>query len=169
MLAYLLTQALRQTWRDIDLTVQEGLDRLASLCVVEVIIGGRPSYNRVPTPRDDVRQLFEAAGVATPAALPLDPARVASQANPPTATKSEIRSTRCQERAKPRYTGNIRYKAPPLSRCQLRRRRKSNTGPAERYNKSLVTRKQSGSAPLAHRESRILFGSNQVLLGAPAT
>jgi len=34
MLAYLLTQALPQRWRDIDLTVQEGLDRLASRCVV---------------------------------------------------------------------------------------------------------------------------------------
>jgi len=31
MVAYLLTQALRQCWRDIDLTVQEALDRLASL------------------------------------------------------------------------------------------------------------------------------------------
>jgi Transposase DDE domain len=79
MLAYLLTQALRQRWRDIDLTVQEGLDRLASLCLVEVIIGGRPSYNQVPTPRDDVRQLFEAAAVAIPAALPLAPARVATK------------------------------------------------------------------------------------------
>ena len=79
MVAYLLTQALRQCWRDIDLTVQEGLDRLASFCVVEVIIGGRPSYNQVPTPRDDVRQLFEAAAVAIPAALPLAPARVATK------------------------------------------------------------------------------------------
>ena len=79
MVAYLLTQALRQCWRDIDLIVQEALDRLASLCVVEVIIGGRPSYNRVPTPRDDVRRLFEAAGVAIPAALPLAPARVATK------------------------------------------------------------------------------------------
>ena len=79
MLAYLLAHALRQRWRDIDLTVQEGLDRLASLCVVEVIIGGRPSCNQVPTPRDDVRQLFEAAGVAIPAALPLAPARVATR------------------------------------------------------------------------------------------
>ena len=78
MLAYLMTQALRQRWRDIDLTVQEGLDRLASLCVVEVIIAGRPSYNQVPTPRDDVRQLFEAADVALPAALPLAPATVAT-------------------------------------------------------------------------------------------
>jgi transposase len=79
MLAYLLVQALRQHWRDIDLTVQEGLDRLASLCLVEVIIGGRPSYHQVPTPRDDVRRLFEAAGVAIPTALPLAPAQVATK------------------------------------------------------------------------------------------
>jgi hypothetical protein len=56
MVAYLLTQALRKRWRDIDLTVQEGLDRLASLCVVEVIIAGRSSYNQVPTPGDDARR-----------------------------------------------------------------------------------------------------------------
>ena len=83
MLAYLMTQALRQRWRDIDLTVQEGLDRLASLCLIEVIIGGRPSYHQVPTPRDDVRRLFEAAGVAVPAALPLAPARVATKQSLP--------------------------------------------------------------------------------------
>ncbi len=83
MLAYLMTQALRQRWRDIDLTVQEGLDRLASLCLIEVIIGGRAAYHRVPTPRDDVRRLFEAADVAVPAALPLAPARVATKQNLP--------------------------------------------------------------------------------------
>jgi hypothetical protein len=89
MLAYLLVHALRQRWRDIDLTVQEGLDRLASLCVVEVIIGGRPSYNQVPTPRDDVRQLFEDAGVTIPAALPLDPARVATRQTLPQRRKAK--------------------------------------------------------------------------------
>jgi len=89
MLAYLLVHALRRRWRDIDLTVQEGLDRLASLCVVEVIIGGRPSYNQVPTPRDDVRQLFEAAGVAIPAALPLGPARVATRQTLPQRRKAK--------------------------------------------------------------------------------
>ena len=81
MLAYLMTQALRQRWRDINLTVQEGLDRLASLCLIEVIIGGRAAYHQVPTPRDDVRRLFEAAGVAVPAALPLGPARAATKQN----------------------------------------------------------------------------------------
>ena len=89
MLAYLLAHALRQRWRDIDLTVQEALDRLASLCVVEVIIGGRPSYHQVPTPRDDGRQLFEAAGVAIPAALPLDPARVATRKTLPQRRKAK--------------------------------------------------------------------------------
>ena len=79
MLAYLITQELRQRWRDIDLTVQEGLDRLAGLCLLEVSIGGRPSYHQVPTPRDDVRRLFDAAGVEIPAALPLAPTRVATR------------------------------------------------------------------------------------------
>jgi len=79
MLAYLMAQELRRRWRNIDMTVQEGLDRLATLCVTEVQIGGRPSYNQVPTPRKDVRQLFEAAGIAIPTALPLAPVRVATK------------------------------------------------------------------------------------------
>ena len=66
MLAYLMAQELRRRWRNIDLTVQEGLDRLASLCLVEVRIGGRASYNQVPTPREDVRRLFDAAAIAIP-------------------------------------------------------------------------------------------------------
>ena len=73
MLAYLLVHALRQRWRDIDLTVQEGLDRLASLCVVEVIIGGRPSYNQCAGRAR--RRAPDCKPPASPiaAALPLDP------------------------------------------------------------------------------------------------
>ena len=51
MLTYLMAQELRRRWRNIDPTVQEGLDRLASLCVTDVRTGGRASYNQVPTPR----------------------------------------------------------------------------------------------------------------------
>src|SRR5579863_4155950 len=36
MLAYLMAQELRRRWRDSDLTVREGLHRLAGLCVTEV-------------------------------------------------------------------------------------------------------------------------------------
>jgi hypothetical protein len=79
MLAYLIAQELRRRWRDSDLTVQEGLHLLASLCVTELRIGGQPSYHQVPKPRDDVRALFEAASIAIPTALPLAPARVATK------------------------------------------------------------------------------------------
>jgi hypothetical protein len=89
MLAYLMTRALRRRWRHIDLTVQEGLDRLASLCLVEVSIAGRPAYHQVPTPRDDVRRLFEAADVAVPAALPLAAARVATKQTLPQRRKAK--------------------------------------------------------------------------------
>ncbi len=89
MLAYVLMHALRQCWRDIDLTVQEGLDRLASLCPVEVSISGRPAYHQLPTPRDDVRRLFEAAAIAIPTALPLAPARVATKRKLPQRRKAQ--------------------------------------------------------------------------------
>jgi hypothetical protein len=89
MLAYLMAQELRRRWRDSDLTVQEGLHRLAGLCVTEVRIGGRASYHQVPTPRDDVRQLFEAASIAIPTALPLAPARVATKRKLPQRRKVE--------------------------------------------------------------------------------
>ena len=109
MLAYLMAQELRRRWRDSDLTVQEALDRLAGLCVTEVRIGGRPSYNQVPTPRDDVRRLFEAANVAIPTALPLAPARVATKTKTPTTPKSEI-SFRPLSGARSPNRGNIRWK-----------------------------------------------------------
>jgi transposase len=89
MLAYLMAQELRRRWRDRDLTVREGLHRLASLCVTEVRIGGRASYNQVPTPREDVRQLFEAAAIAIPTALPLAPTRVATKRKLPQRRKVE--------------------------------------------------------------------------------
>lgn len=89
MLAYLMVQELRRRWRHIDLTVTEGLDRLASLCLIEVQIGGRPSYHQVPEPRDDVRQLLEAAKITVPTALPLQPARVATKKKLPSRRKEK--------------------------------------------------------------------------------
>jgi len=107
MLAYLMTQALRERWRDLDLTVPEGLDRLASLCLIEVSLGGRPADLRVPTPRGGVQRLFEAANVAIPDALPLASARVATRQKFPQRRKVKllplvIRSSRSS------IEGNIR-------------------------------------------------------------
>ena len=89
MLAYLMARELRRRWRGIDLTVREGLHRLASLCVTEVRVGGRPSYHQIPKPCDEVRQLFDAASIAIPSALPLAPARVATKKKLPSRRKEK--------------------------------------------------------------------------------
>ena len=89
MLAYLMVQELRRRWRGIDLTVREGLHRLASLCVIEVRVGGPPSYHQVPKPRDEVRRLFDAASIAIPSALPRPPARVATKKKLPSRRKEK--------------------------------------------------------------------------------
>ena len=66
MLAYSIIRALAALWRDLDLTVQEGLDQLATLCLTEVRLpDGRVSY-QLPTPRESVQQLLNAAQVPLP-------------------------------------------------------------------------------------------------------
>jgi transposase len=70
MLAYLIIQALAERWRNINLTVQEGLDQLATLCLTEVNIVNQPSTYQIPQPRDTVQQLLDAAQVRLPKKLP---------------------------------------------------------------------------------------------------
>jgi hypothetical protein len=79
MLAYRIVRHLRQRWQSIDATVQEGLDALATLTSIEVRLAGRASYIQIPSPRDRVRGLFEAAGISVPAALPFPPAAVSTK------------------------------------------------------------------------------------------
>ena len=66
MLAYSIIQALAKNWRDLDLTVKEGLDELATLCLNEIILPNKEASFQLPTPRDDVRQLLDAAKVRLP-------------------------------------------------------------------------------------------------------
>jgi transposase len=89
MLAYILLQELRKRWRDIDMTVQEALDALASLTLTEVRVSGRASYYQVPAPRDDVRRLFAAATIAIPTALANTQAAVATKKTLPSRRKQK--------------------------------------------------------------------------------
>ena len=66
MLAYLLVQELAQCWRDLDMTVEEGLDELKSLCTTQVVIKGRAVLHNVPKPRASVQCLLNAARVTLP-------------------------------------------------------------------------------------------------------
>jgi transposase len=70
MLAYRLVQELAQRWSHLDLTVQEGIDMLAGLCLIEVRVNAQVPFNEIPQPSEDIQALLDAARVSLPSALP---------------------------------------------------------------------------------------------------
>jgi len=79
MLAYLLRCALARAWAALDLTVEEGLRLLTTLCATEVDFPDGRVCLTVPAPRDSVAALFAAAQVSPPTALPRNHAQVATK------------------------------------------------------------------------------------------
>ena len=92
MLAYLMAQELRRRWRDSDMTVREGLHRLAGLCVTEVRIGGRPSYHQVAARRRP--PIVRRRQHRHPHRAAARPGPSSHQEETPTTSKSETNSTR---------------------------------------------------------------------------
>jgi len=70
MLAYLLVHQLRQAWADLDLTVEEGLEQLATLCTTQILVNGETRCHQIPRPRDISQKLLAAADIHLPEALP---------------------------------------------------------------------------------------------------
>lgn len=70
MLAYKITRKLRQAWEEFDLTVEEGLNQLSTLCSTEVQVKGQGSCLKIPRPRKDSRGLLEALNITMPTVLP---------------------------------------------------------------------------------------------------
>jgi transposase len=66
MLAYRLVRELAQRWRELDLTVAEGLQKLSSLCAIEVVVGGQNACLQLPEPSAEVARLLELARVSLP-------------------------------------------------------------------------------------------------------
>lgn len=64
MLVYALIKELATRWQPLDLTVKEGIDQLATLCLTEVRINDQAPYHQVPTPRDTLQRLLDAAQVS---------------------------------------------------------------------------------------------------------
>lgn len=69
MLAYLIAYELRRLWQDVEMTIEEGIGELSTLCATEVIIGD-VSIQTVPEPREQGRILLERAKVTLPEAIP---------------------------------------------------------------------------------------------------
>jgi hypothetical protein len=70
MLALLLRRELERAWRHLDLTVEEGINALATLCAHEVVLPNAAGYLTIPQPRDDLQALFSALKVSPPTHLP---------------------------------------------------------------------------------------------------
>jgi len=71
MLAYLLVQELARCWHDEEVTVEEGLDELKSLCTTCVTVKGQSVLHNVPRPRETVQRLLDAAQVTLPKRSPI--------------------------------------------------------------------------------------------------
>jgi transposase len=70
MLAYVIVRHLRRAWADLDLTVEEGLGQLTTLCTTQILVNGEARCNQIPTPRDVSQKLLAAADIHLPEALP---------------------------------------------------------------------------------------------------
>ena len=79
MLAYHIIQYLTACWSPLDCTVEEGLQALATLCLVEVSPQNAASYHCVPTPRDAIAPLLRHADIKLPKAFALSGTRVSTK------------------------------------------------------------------------------------------
>ncbi|MBI4707595.1 MAG: IS1634 family transposase [Candidatus Omnitrophica bacterium] len=71
MLAYMIVRALQNKWKELDLTVEEGLKQLTTLCSMKIEIKGQEeSCWKIPVPRDQSQVLLEKLGICLPSVLP---------------------------------------------------------------------------------------------------
>jgi hypothetical protein len=69
MLAYMLIRELNNAWSDLDITVEEGLSSLSTLCAMEIKIEGKSYLNRIPKPRKMSLDLLSAVNIKLPGAI----------------------------------------------------------------------------------------------------
>lgn len=87
MLAYLIRRELSRAWVSLDVTVEEGLHQLQTLCVTEVKVEGGGSCLRIPTPGVAAAALLKALKIRLPAALPHTETAVVTRKKLPTRRK----------------------------------------------------------------------------------
>ena len=88
MLAYLIRRELSHAWAALDLTVEEGLHQLQTLCSTEITIEGGGSCLRIPTPSCGAAALLQALNIHLPEALPHTDTAVVTRKQLPAGRKS---------------------------------------------------------------------------------
>jgi transposase len=79
MLAYLVRRELSHAWASLDVTVEEGLQQLQTLCSTEIKLEGGGSCLRIPTASVASRALLDALKIRLPEALPHTDTRVVTR------------------------------------------------------------------------------------------
>jgi hypothetical protein len=79
MLAYCIVRELSRRWRDVNVTVEEGLSSLAGISTVEVRIKGRASCQKTLVPNELSAELLRKAGVTLPEIAPMRKGNVATR------------------------------------------------------------------------------------------
>jgi transposase len=69
MLAYVIAYELRRQWRELDMTIEEGIEELASISTVFVDIAGA-TCQTIPEPRPQGRLLLQKLDITLPDAIP---------------------------------------------------------------------------------------------------
>ena len=66
MLAYIIIQELNRLWKEMDVTVEEGLSHLSTLVETRVILADGISFSRIPEPTEQNKALLKAAVIKLP-------------------------------------------------------------------------------------------------------
>ena len=70
MLAYRIVQELASRWVDLDMTVEEGLKKLSTLCATDITFDEKTYCRSIPKPHPSLQSLLNSAGVKLPEVLP---------------------------------------------------------------------------------------------------
>ncbi|NCC57876.1 MAG: hypothetical protein EOM17_09630 [Synergistales bacterium] len=76
MLAYMIRQELERAWRDLNVTVEERLVHLKTLCVLKLKLPGGREVRRLPELSAMCSKLLDALGVRLPDTVPTSSAHV---------------------------------------------------------------------------------------------
>jgi transposase len=79
MLAYLLVHHLQRKWRDVELTVEEGVAELAAISSLEIQVPGHARVLTIPQPRPMAQLLLDQLEITLPKVLPKKNAVVATK------------------------------------------------------------------------------------------
>lgn len=79
MLGYVIRRALSRAWRGLDVTVEEGLNQLQTLCSTELKVQGGGSCLRIPKPSAGSAPLLKALDIHLPEVLPHTETRVVTR------------------------------------------------------------------------------------------